>query len=79
MKEPTVYKGAYPAGQPVESTERRQLAALFDQLLDGDVDQVGRVIHHVSGLVDGLRGHVARVFAVGYDFQVLPNGFLVPV
>src|SRR2546430_12345941 len=44
----------------VERAEGGQLIAAFHQPLQGDVDQIGRVVLAVGGLPDRLSGHLPR-------------------
>jgi len=78
-KHPPIDQGAHPLGQAVERRVGRQLAARVDQLLDGDVDQVGWVVHDLRRRVDGPRGDVAGAPPVGVDPQVQADRLVVLV
>jgi len=63
--------------QPVECREGRKLVALLDQLLYGDVHQVGRVVHREGGIGHRLRRQSPGVLSICPDSKVLSD--MVPV
>jgi hypothetical protein len=66
-------------GRRVEGAEGRQLEALPHELLDGDVDQIGRMIHHLGDLMDGHDRRVSRLGAPASDLQVRADLLVVPI
>ena len=61
--------GAHPGGQLVQDGVAGQFVAGADQLLQGDVDQIGGVVLGVGGRTDGLLGHLAGLLRVIHHAQ----------
>ncbi len=78
-KQPTVHGGTHVRRQSVERAERRQLKALTDEFFDGDVDQVGRVAHHLGGLVHCHDRCMPRLSAPCPDLKMRADLLVVPI
>ena len=66
-------------GHVVEHAESRQLIAALHQPLQGDVDQIGRVVLPPGGLLDRLGGDLAGARRVVDDLAALPDQVAVPL
>ena len=52
---------------------------MTDEVFDGDVDQIGRVVHHLRGLVHGQDRCMARLSAPGLDLKMRADLLVVPI
>ena len=79
-RNPALYLGMEPLGDPIQSPKCGKLIAVMDQLLDGCVDQIHRRFHYPCCFVDRLRCDVVRLLPVeGVDAQVFSNHGAVAV
>jgi hypothetical protein len=66
-------------GHVIERTEGRQLIAALHQPLQGDVDQIGRVVLPPGGLLDRLGSDLAGARRVVDDLAARPDQVTVPL
>jgi hypothetical protein len=69
-KQPAMHYRPHVRGQRIEGAEGRQLEALPHQFLDGHVDQIGRVVHHLGGLMNSYDRRASRLGTPASDLQV---------
>jgi hypothetical protein len=62
----------------VQGAERRELQALDDELLEGDVDQVRRVVHDLGSRLHGLPGHAQCAHGIESHVQEAADALAVP-
>jgi hypothetical protein len=77
-EELAVHGGTHAAGAPVEGAERRELQALDNELLEGDVDQVRRVVHDLGSRLHGLPGHAQCTHGIESHVQEAADALTVP-
>jgi hypothetical protein len=66
-------------GQLVERAKRGQLKALPHQLFDGDIDQIGRVVHHLGGAIRGFDCNVSCLATPAADLEVVADALVMAV
>src|SRR5436853_4007029 len=71
LVDPSIHETTNAPCYAVQRTKSGKLAVCDEQCFDSGIDQIGRVLHHLSCCMHGLCGDMSSMFALAIEFQML--------